>query len=273
MAVYVIGDLQGCYTSLQNLLTSLEFNSKKDTVWFTGDLVNRGPDSLKTLRFVKSLGNRAITVLGNHDLHLLAVHYAGANLKANDTFDELLAASDIDELMAWLRFRPLMHHDIDLNFTLVHAGIFPGWSISQSLSLAKEIESTLQQNDFRNFLTYTEEYRKDCLIEQSEGMARLCFISNVLTRIRYLSSSLVLNLVSKGAPIDSINTDVIPWFEFKQSAFKLNRIAFGHWSSLENGQYGNCFSLDSNCARGEHLSALQIDKKTPRWFKVACNEC
>lgn len=273
MSVYVIGDLQGCYNSLQKLLVFIGFDKNNDQLWFTGDLVNRGPDSLATLRFIKSLGDSAITVLGNHDLHLLAVHYAGAKIKATDTFEELLSAPDIDELMKWLRFKPLMHHDIDLNFTLVHAGIFPGWSISHSLSLAKEIEDVMQTKKFHKFLTFIEEHRKECLIEHPNAMARLCFITNVLTRVRYLNSSFVLNLASKEAPIDSVKTDIIPWFEFKQTAIKFNRIAFGHWSSLANGQYGNCFSLDSNCARGEHLSALQIDTKKPKWFKVACEEC
>jgi len=133
MAVYIIGDIQGCYENLQKLLNSLDFNMENDRLWFAGDLVNRGQNSLKVLRFVKSLGDRAVSVLGNHDLHLLSAYYTGTKLKPGDTLKKVIDAPDSEKLMRWLRFRPLLHHDIDLNFSMVHAGIYPGWLMSEAI--------------------------------------------------------------------------------------------------------------------------------------------
>lgn len=271
MAVYVIGDLQGCYDDLHKLLDSLDFNSNKDRLWFVGDLVNRGSDSLKTLRFVKSLGERAVTVLGNHDLHLLAAFYMGSTLKSGDTLDEVLQAPDCVELMRWLRFRPLLHHDIDLNFSIVHAGIYPGWKLSEAVSNAQEVENVLQQGNYLEFFQNMYGNEPDFWSEKLQGMERLRFITNVFTRMRYIKPDLTLNLAAKGAPSRQKNIDAIPWFEFKQSAIKYNRIAFGHWSTLPTGQYGKCFALDSGCVWGRQLTALRIDKKKPRWFRLACS--
>ncbi len=270
MAVYVIGDLQGCYDSLQKLLTSLDFDLAKDRLWFAGDLVNRGPDSLKVLRFVKSLGDRAATVLGNHDLHLLAAYSSVTKLKSSDTLNKVLSAPDCDEIMHWLRFQPLLHHDIDLNFSLVHAGIYPGWHISEAISRANEVESILQSPQYKNFLSNMYGNKPDIWSDELEGMDRLRFITNVFTRMRYLNSDLSLDLTATGTPSKLKNINVIPWFEFKQSAIKFNRVAFGHWSTLSTGQYENCFALDSGCVWGGQMTALRIDKKTPRWFRLSC---
>ncbi len=272
MAVYVIGDLQGCYADLQNLLSALDYDPDYDQLWFAGDLVNRGPDSLGVLRFVKSLGDKAVTVLGNHDLHLLAAYYSKANLKPSDTLNAVLAAEDRHELMDWLRCRPLMHHDVDLNFSLVHAGIYPGWKISQAISLAKEVETVLQKGDFLSFFQRMYGNKPDIWSNQLEGMDRLRFITNVFTRMRYLKSNLSLDLTAKGTPNKLKNSKVIPWFEFKQTAIKFNRVAFGHWSTLLVGQYGQCYALDSGCIWGGHLTALRIDKRTPEWFRLPCNQ-
>ncbi|MBT3204993.1 MAG: symmetrical bis(5'-nucleosyl)-tetraphosphatase [Gammaproteobacteria bacterium] len=271
MAVYVIGDIQGCYKNLQRLLTSLDFDPENDCLWFAGDLVNRGEDSLKVLRFVKSLGDRAVTVLGNHDLHLLSAYYSGTQLKPDDTLNKVINAPDSKELMHWLRFRPLLHHDIDLNFSLVHAGIYPGWCMSDALSRAREVEAVLQQDGYKKFLLNMYGNKPDCWSEDLQGIERLRFITNVFTRMRYLKTDLTLDLAAKGAPSKLKNITVIPWFEFKQSSIKFNRVAFGHWSTLPTGQYGNCFALDSGCVWGAELTALRIDKKTPRWFRLSCD--
>ncbi len=272
MAVYVIGDLQGCYDDLQKLLSELDFDIVKDHLWFAGDLVNRGSDSLQILRFVKSLGDRAVTVLGNHDLHLLAAFYTDIQLKSNDTLDMVLNAPDSEELMHWLRCRPLLHHDIDLNFSLVHAGIYPGWHMSEAKALAGEVEAVLQTGDYLSFFQNMYGNEPSIWSDDLQGMDRLRFITNVLTRMRYLTGNLTLDMTAKGAPSKLKNTNVIPWFEFKQSAIKFNRVAFGHWSTLLTGQYGNCFALDSGCVWGGHLTALRIDKKSPRWFRHPCRQ-
>jgi len=271
MAVYVIGDLQGCYKALKKLLKSVAFNADKDRLWFAGDLVNRGPDSLKTLRFVKSLGDQAVTVLGNHDLHLLSAYYEGTKLKQGDTLEKVIQAKDSEQLMEWLRYRPLLHHDIDLNFSLVHAGIYPGWSISSAISKAAEVESRLQGGNFNKFFRNMYGDTPSLWSEDLQGMDRLRFITNVFTRMRYLKADFALDLAAKGSPEKVNNAEVKPWFEFKQSAIKLNRVAFGHWSTLSSQQYGNCYALDSGCVWGGRLTALRIDKKIPRWNSISCS--
>lgn len=272
MAVYVIGDVQGCYKDLKKLLKAINFNVSNDRLWFVGDLVNRGPDSLKTLRFVRSLGDSAITVLGNHDLHLLAVHYTGFKMKSSDTLDQVLAADDCIELMEWLRFRPLMHFESDLNFALVHAGIYPGWSISEASQRASEVESVLRGADITTFFNNMYGNEPDIWSDALEGMQRLRFITNVFTRMRYLNMGKKLDLTAKGAPDKLKSSRVKPWFEFKQSAIKHNRVAFGHWSTLPTNQYGSCFALDSGCLWGGRITALRIDKKIPRWFSLSCGK-
>jgi bis(5'-nucleosyl)-tetraphosphatase (symmetrical) len=271
MAVYVIGDVQGCYESLKKLLKAISFNSAKDRLWFVGDIVNRGPDSLATMRFIRDLDERAVTVLGNHDLHLLAAYYNGTRLKANDTLVPILEAPDSVDLLEWLRFRPLIHHEIEFNFTMVHAGIYPGWGIVQACKKAKEVEEALRGEKITSFLHHMYGNEPSSWSEDLEGMDRLRFITNVFTRMRYLNLKLELDLTAKGAPsMLHTTTGVKPWFEFKQSAIKHNRVAFGHWSTLPTAQYGSCFALDSGCLWGGRITALRIDKKTPRWFSLSC---
>lgn len=270
MAVYVIGDVQGCYRELKKLLKAISFDKSKDKLWFVGDLVNRGPDSLKTLRFVRSLGDSAITVLGNHDLHLLALHYNGGKLRTSDTLEQVLQADDCVELMEWIRFNPLMHFDPDLNFALVHAGIYPGWSVTDACQRAREVENTLRGAGITEFLSQMYGNQPESWSNELEGMSRLRFITNVFTRMRYLKEGGRLDLTAKGAPGKLKSEDVKPWFEFKQSAIKHNRIAFGHWSTLPTNQYGSCFALDSGCLWGGRITALRIDKKLPRWFSLSC---
>lgn len=270
MAVYIIGDIQGCYKELKKLLKVIQFDAQKDRLWFVGDLVNRGPNSLKTLRFIRSLGDRAVTVLGNHDLHLLASYYAGAKLRSSDTISEVIKAEECDELMSWLRSQPLMHFEAELNFALVHAGIYPGWSIPQARQYALEVEARLQGKNFKSFLREMYGNKPVQWSEELTGMPRLRFITNVFTRMRYLKHDKSLDLTTKGAPDKSKLNMVKPWFEFGQKSIKHNRVAFGHWSTLATGQYGNSFALDSGCLWGGRLTALRIDKRTPRWYGLPC---
>lgn len=272
MAVYVIGDVQGCYEELSRLLDAISFDATRDKLWFVGDLINRGPDSLNTLRFVRSLGDNAITVLGNHDLHLLALHYIGMERKSSDTLEEVLEAKDCVELMEWLRFRPLMHFDPNLNFALVHAGIYPGWSITTACHLAAEVEQVLRGADITTFLREMYGNEPTAWSDKLADMDRLRFLTNVFTRMRYLRKGKRLDLSAKGAPSKMKSNSVTPWFAFSQSAIKHNRVAFGHWSTLPTNQYGSCFALDSGCLWGGRITALRIDKKVPRWFSLSCEK-
>ncbi|MDJ0881401.1 MAG: symmetrical bis(5'-nucleosyl)-tetraphosphatase [Gammaproteobacteria bacterium] len=271
MAVYVIGDVQGCFQSLSKLLKAINYNHQRDRLWFVGDLVNRGPQSLETLRFIRDLGDRAITVLGNHDLHLLAAHYNGTKLRSNDTLLPILEAPDCVELLEWLRFRPLIHHEIEFNFAMVHAGIYPGWTIGDACQRAKEVETALRSSQITEFLHHMYGNKPAQWNDELESIDRLRFITNVFTRMRYLKSDKSLDLSTKGAPSRLNSDEVKPWFEFKQTAIKHNRIVFGHWSTLPTNQYGSCFALDSGCLWGGRITALRIDKKTPRWFSLSCD--
>lgn len=272
MAIFVVGDVQGCYRNFKKLLNDIKFKSDKDRIWFVGDLVNRGPDSLKTLRYVKSLGSQAITVLGNHDLHLLSVFYTETKPRSNDTLRQVLKAYDREELMEWLRLQPLMHFDPDLNFVLVHAGLYPLWSTTQALGLAAEVEAELQGDNFKQFLS--EMYGNEPALWSDEliGMPRLRFITNAFTRMRYLNDDMSLELSCKGAPVKTKNGHVTPWFDSRPMKNKFNRVAFGHWSTLPVSQYGVNFALDSGCLWGGRMTALRIDKKTPRWLSRSCAE-
>jgi bis(5'-nucleosyl)-tetraphosphatase (symmetrical) len=272
MAVYVIGDVQGCYRNLKKLLKAISFDQQVDQLWFVGDLVNRGPQSLKTLRFVRSLGDSAVTVLGNHDLHLLALYYGQVKVRASDSLEQVLEAEDCKELMEWLRFRPLLHYDIGLNFAMVHAGIYPGWGLSDAYDRACEVEQALRGERVIDFLREMYGNQPAQWSDQLQGMERLRFITNVFTRMRYLSVDGYLDLETKGAPQKMKSSSVNPWFEYSQSAIKHNRIAFGHWSTLPTNQYGSCFALDSGCLWGGRITALRIDKKTPRWFSLSCDK-
>ncbi|GMR16287.1 MAG: symmetrical bis(5'-nucleosyl)-tetraphosphatase [Gammaproteobacteria bacterium] len=268
MATYAIGDLQGCYDSLLGLLDKLKFDKAKDTLWFAGDLVNRGPDSLATLRFVKSLGDRAITVLGNHDLHLLAI--AAKHKKTSDaSLQEILNADDADELLNWLRHQPLLHNDSQLNFTMVHAGIYPGWSLRNAQQHASELESVLCSDDYLDFIFNMYGNLPEKWNNNIEGWDRLRFICNSFTRMRYCEADGSLNFKSHGAPgIHPENT--LPWFETPQRKAKQDRILFGHWSTLGTINKKNVYALDTGCVWGGQLTALRIDKEEPEYISVDC---
>jgi bis(5'-nucleosyl)-tetraphosphatase (symmetrical) len=270
MAVYIIGDVQGCFSELQSIIQAIAFDPERDTLWFVGDIVNRGPDSLPTLRFIRGLGDRAVCVLGNHDLHLLAAYYAGARVSSRDTLQPVLEAPDRQELMEWLRFRPLIHFDIGLNFGMTHAGIYPGWGVEQACARAHEIERALRGEQMNEFLREMYGNEPSTWSDDLQGIPRLRFITNVFTRMRYLNTDGSLNLEAKGAPRNFKSSQLTPWFECSQRAIKHNRIAFGHWSTLPTRQYGSCFALDSGCLWGGRLTVLRIDKKTPRWSSLAC---
>ena len=268
MAVYAIGDIQGCFDELQNLLTHIQYDQNRDILWFCGDLVNRGAKSLQTLRFVRDLGERAITVLGNHDLHLLAVH-AGVKKDKKDMLSDILNANDAEELIDWLRCRPLLHHDEQLGYTLIHAGLPPQWNLKQARIYARELESVLRSDRYRDFLNVMYGDHPDNWKPELTGWDRLRFICNCLTRLRYCHVDGHLALEEKGEPGRQASGN-IPWFEMVDRASVDAQIIFGHWSTLGSYHVPGIYALDSGCVWGGELTALRIDIPEPSFHSVHC---
>ncbi|MCW8854846.1 MAG: symmetrical bis(5'-nucleosyl)-tetraphosphatase [Gammaproteobacteria bacterium] len=258
MSIYAIGDIQGCYLQLQQLLDKLNFDHANDKLWFAGDIVNRGPDSLETLRFIKSLGENAITVLGNHDLHLLAVANGRGKQGKKDTIKDVLSAPDRDELLDWLLQRPLIHYDTELDICLVHAGIYPYWTIEQSLNYASEVEDMLRSNKHHEYFHHMYGDKPPKWSEHLKGWDRLRFITNVFTRMRYCMEDGHLALKDKSAP-GSQGEGHIPWFQHSQRNTGNTAIIFGHWSTLQSTDVENLYPLDTGCLWGGKLTALRID--------------
>ncbi len=268
MGVYAIGDIQGCYDPLRRLLDELRFDPGNDTVWFAGDLVNRGPKSLKTLRFVRSLGNAAITVLGNHDLHLLALS-AGAvrNGERFEPLQDVLDAPDADELCDWLRHRPLAHYDEDLNTLLVHAGTHPHWGVKKTLARAGEVEEELRDDDYATLLGKMYGNTPTSWSGKLRGYKRLRFIVNCLTRMRMITTENRLNFGHSGPPWRA-RKNLRPWFEAEDRATRKTRVVFGHWSQLGLIVQPKLISLDTGCVWGRQLTAVRLDKRIPRVIQV-----
>lgn len=268
MAVYAIGDVQGCLDPLKRLLDRIRFDPAQDTLWFTGDLVNRGPASVGVLRFVRDLGERAVAVLGNHDLHLLAVAAGTQKTKHRDTIDDVLRASDRDELLAWLRMRPLLHHDRKLNYVLVHAGLLPQWSLDDARRLAREAEHVFAtQADI--FFHHMYGDLPDHWREDLHGPERLRVIVNAFTRLRFCDAEGNMDLRAKGPP-GSQPPDLMPWFQVPNRCNKSLRVIFGHWSALGLYSKDNVIGLDSGCIWGRTLSAVRLDVGPPKFIEEPC---
>jgi bis(5'-nucleosyl)-tetraphosphatase (symmetrical) len=265
MATYAIGDIQGCFGPLVQLLDSIGFDTERDHLWLVGDLVNRGPDSLKALRFVRQLGERAVCVLGNHDLHLISVAAGCAKLRADDTLQEVLDAPDRDELIEWLRQRPMMHrHDADV---MVHAGLLPNWSVDTALALAQEVERALRAPDYRALLANMYGNQPDRWDPALTGFARLRVIVNAMTRMRVCSADGRMDLRFKGEPQDA-PPGMLPWFDVPERASRDACVIFGHWSALGLRLRPDAIGLDTGCLWGRQLSALRLDDR--RVFQVSC---
>ncbi len=268
MAVYAIGDVQGCFDELLKLLDALQFDPLQDQIWLAGDLVNRGPKSADTLRFVKNLGVSAKVVLGNHDLHLLAQASGMTEYQHRlDTIDSVLQADDREELLTWLRHQPLFYHDADIQFSMVHAGLPPQWTITEARERAAEVEAVLQGENWRDFFQHMYGNKPKSWSPDLQGWDRLRFITNCFTRLRYCHEDGSLALKFKGAPKDK-PVKQKPWFEMPGRATADDRIVFGHWSQLGTGQYGNVFSLDSGAVWGEQLTAVRIDSQPYIWTTI-----
>ena len=261
MATYAIGDIQGCFDALEFLLEKICFNPKKDTLWLAGDLVNRGDKSLETLRYIKSLGDSAVCVLGNHDLTLLAISEGCKKVK-NHTMDNILEAPDREELLDWLRHRPLLHHDKKLGYTMVHAGLPPQWDLKLARQCAREVEQVLQGSDYHKFLEHMFGDKPKKWHNELESWDRLRFITNSFTRMRYCKPGGKLNFTDKGA-IGTQKEGYIPWYEVPDRKSNDLKIIFGHWSTLfGHTSHPNVFALDTGCLWGGSLTAMRLDGET-----------
>ncbi|HHB91717.1 MAG TPA: symmetrical bis(5'-nucleosyl)-tetraphosphatase [Thioploca sp.] len=268
MSTYAIGDIQGCYDDLQHLLELINFNLSQDTLWFTGDLVNRGQKSLEVLRFVKNLEERAVVVMGNHDLHLLAVAYGDSKLKRKDTLANILDAPDREELLQWLRNRPFIYYDTDFKSVIVHAGLHPYWNLAQALQYANEVETAVQGDQYQQFFINMYGDKPNQWSEELQGWDRLRFISNCFTRLRYCNENGKLNLKKKDSPIFISNIGQQPWFIWPNN--RNVQVIFGHWAALGYYDNYNVYAIDSGCVWGGSLTALRIEDK--KVFSLPCSK-
>jgi len=269
MALYAIGDVQGCNDELGALLHALKFSADRDRLWFVGDLVNRGPDSLGVLRRIRALGDAATVTLGNHDLHLLAVAFGSGRVRSDDTLEQTLAAPDRDALLEWLTGRPLFHEDPALNVCMLHAGLAPQWDLVLARQCAREVENALRR-DPRGLFERLYGDQPDRWDDALQGEGRLRFIVNCFTRLRYVDADGRLALRVKGSPKKSQTPTLVPWFEAHEARWRGPRIVFGHWSTLGFFDHDGVTGLDTGCVWGGTLTALRLDAPDTKPVQVPC---
>ncbi|MBM4197706.1 MAG: symmetrical bis(5'-nucleosyl)-tetraphosphatase [Gammaproteobacteria bacterium] len=264
MAIYAIGDVQGCYDELSRLLDQLKPDTRTDELWFVGDLVNRGPRSLEVLRLVKSLGRAAVVTLGNHDLRLIAAAYGNEKRAAEPALKCVLEAPDRDELIEWLRRRSLLHYRPDLNTLMVHAGVPPAWDPLTAVKRAREVEAELGGKRIREFLRGLYGNKPDRWSADLSGADRLRYIVNGFTRMRYLDEDGRLDLEHSDPP-GRRPDGLTPWFDLPDRGAQAVRIVFGHWASLGFLQRANLLAIDTGCVWGRALSAVRLDGPARVW--------
>ena len=271
MPTYAIGDVQGCYRELRLLLRECGFDARRDRLWFVGDLVNRGPASLEVLRFVADLGDRAQTVLGNHDLHLVASARGIRPLRAKDTFRDVLDAADGEALVDWLRERPVIHRDPERGFVMVHAGIAPAWTIDDALVHGAELSRVLRAPDHARLLSGMYGNEPDAWRDSLTGLDRLRFITNAFTRMRYCHRDGRLDFSETGPP-GVRDPSLVPWFTLRDADADGTRIVFGHWATLQLdaalSRDLHVRHVDNGCVWGGSLTALRLEDD--REFSVGC---
>lgn len=265
MAIYAVGDIQGCFDSLLRLLAHCRFDAAHDRLWLVGDLVNRGPRSLETLRFVRDLGAAATIVLGNHDLYLLLVAAGLRQRAADDTLDDILNASDRDELLDWLRHQPLCH--LENGFCLVHAGLLPQWTAAKARTLAREVEQALTAPDYREFMANLWGSEPVAWRDDLTGWPRLRVIVNAMTRMRFCTPTGAMEFHTKGELSDA-PPGYLPWFEVHDRRSASDVLVTGHWSALGLRIEPNLLALDSGCLWGRQLTAVRLDDR--KIFQVDC---
>lgn len=273
MSTYAIGDIQGCYPELQRLLERIRFDPAADTLWFCGDLVNRGGESLEVLRLIHGIRERCIVVLGNHDLSLLAVaqRSAEAQSRVNPDLRRVLEAEDGAMLIDWLRHRNLIHHDEALNFTLVHAGIAPSWTLKQALHIGQEVERALRGPQHRGLLARMFGNKPSRWSSKLHGQDRLRAAINILTRMRYCDVRGRIDFDANGAP-GTQPAGMYPWFEVPGGKPRESRIVCGHWSTLGRFAGLGIYAIDTGAVWGGQLTAMQLDAEEPRFVVVEAEE-
>ena len=265
MAIYAVGDIQGCYSAFRRLLDQCRFDPAQDRLWLVGDLVNRGPHSLAVLRFVKNLGTRAVTVLGNHDLHLMVVAAGYTKQHHGDTLTAILRAPDRDELLHWLRHRKMMY--AATGYAMVHAGLPPQWSIAKALKLAREVETALRSDDHDEFLRNMYGNKPDRWRDELTGYNRLRAITNALTRMRLCTADGKMEFTHKDMPVN-LPRGYMPWFSVPRRHSRATPVIFGHWAALGLYTESNVFALDTGCVWGRALTALRLSDR--KLFQRGC---
>ncbi|MBE2894755.1 bis(5'-nucleosyl)-tetraphosphatase (symmetrical) ApaH [Spirabiliibacterium falconis] len=261
MATYLVGDLQGCYDELARLLDKVRFDQSRDELWLVGDLVARGDKSLECLRLVKSLGEAGKTVLGNHDLHLLATALGIKKIKPKDNVDAIFTAPDMPDLMDWLRTQPLLREHKEFGFLLCHAGISPDWDLSTARSCAREVEAVLQSDDYRTLLENMYADVPDKWCASLQGIARWRYILNAYTRMRFCYRDHRLDMVCK-APLEQAPRELVAWYQLDNPLYQQYAIVFGHWASLVGvSTPKNIYALDTGCVWGNYMTLLRWEDK------------
>jgi bis(5'-nucleosyl)-tetraphosphatase (symmetrical) len=268
MATYAIGDVQGCMSALSRLVDQIHFDPATDKLWFVGDLVNRGPDSLGILRYVRGLGHAAITVLGNHDLHLMAIAEGITPPRRKDTLQQVLTAMDRDTLLAWLRQQRLLYQEN--GFVLVHAGLLPQWTVPQAARLAQEVEQALQgEEGYTGFLrSLYGEKLPDRWSNDLRGITRLGVIANAMTKLRVCTEEGQMDLSFKAEP-ETATPGLIPWFQVPKRQSADATVICGHWSALGLRLQDNLIALDTGCVWGRTLAAVRLEDR--QVFQVNCS--
>ena len=268
MATFAIGDIQGCYEQLRELLEAIGFSPDRDRLWLVGDLVNRGPQSLETLRFVRSLGEAAVSVLGNHDLHLVMQAEGYGRPSGEDTLDAVLTAPDRRDLMAWLRSLPLCH--IEGEYAMVHAGLLPQWDVAQAQALSDEASHALTVPGYRDFLAHMWGSEPTAWHDDLAGWDRLRVVVNAMTRMRFCTPSGAMELRAPGSkgPPERGPAGCLPWFAVPGRRSADHTVICGHWSALGFRQQKNLLALDSGCLWGGALTAVRLEDQ--RVYQLPC---
>jgi len=273
VAIYAVGDIQGCFDELEALLGHVGFQRGTDQLWCVGDLVNRGPKSLQVLRFVTELGDNARIVLGNHELNLIAIAAGVRESRPQDTVQDILDAADGAQLIQWLTEQPLLYRETGNPYTMVHAGLAPQWNVAEAEMLAGEVHDALGGDRRAGYLSHMYGNKPDRWAAKLDGWRRLRFITNALTRIRFVDGDGRLDLTESGPP-GSQPESLTPWYASNLRSSRGERIVFGHWASLQSEQaldpaYG-VYHLDTGCVWGHTLTALRLDDE--RYFSVPCRQ-